>query len=295
MYVLDTPQGRIVHKGRGYVDIDPEKRIDEWVSPLFVQVLLTNRCNLDCPWCYASASRNLNTMFDREFLKEMLAFLDKKIIGVSFGGGEPLTYPHLIEILEFTRKRTELATSITTNGLLLEERMDVLEYLDEVRISVYPQTIDAIMRNMREVSSKSKTNDVNIGINVMLFRNGAKWIEKAVSTFKDYINDVLITMFVPAGRGSDKRHMVPTYKDIVDLIGLISRIGLTVKVTGRLGMILKEMGIILFELGAESTVSIFPDLTVSPSSIERRYRIPISEPNEILQAYRTLLEKGAYR
>jgi len=296
MYSIRTPIGEIVHKGRGYVEIVGENRAESWQNPLFVQITLTLRCNLMCPWCYAGSSPSQPTEMHLDDVKKILMAVDRRVIGVSFGGGEPLTYPRIREVLRFARNNTELATSITTNGLLLPNMIDTLDYLDEVRISVYPYNYEFLKNKIAELRGAAKGRDVNIGINVMLFRDGIAWVQKVIRDFAEYVDDVLITVFFSEGRGSRLSHMVPTEDDIRSLACIIKAIDdITVKVTGALGDALEKYRINMFKMGREGTVSVYPDLSVSPSSIRRNPRVYMADASEVLMAYRMLLSIGAYK
>ncbi len=88
---------------------------------------LTNRCNLTCPICFANANAS-GTLFEPSFeqVVEMMKNLrNEKPVAcriIQFSGGEPLVYPHFLEVV---RKANELGFShvqIASNGLKLADR-----------------------------------------------------------------------------------------------------------------------------------------------------------------------------
>lgn len=295
MYSIQTPIGEIIHRSRGYVEIISERRSDSWINPLFVQILLTLKCNLMCPWCYANSSYIQTMQMDPDDAKEILVAVDKHVIGVSFGGGEPLTYKYIKDVLRFARERTELAISITTNGLLLINNLDILKYLDELRVSVYPYNYEFIKKHIDEMRRVTKKSGINFGINVMLFRGGLRWIYKVYRDFGKYIDDILITRFMDEGRGSRLHRLVPNNDDIERLSSLLLLMrGVEIKITGSLGDEVERHGIGMFKMGRESTVAVYPDLSISPSSITRNPSVVLNDPSEILMGYRMLITMGGY-
>src|SRR5262249_55129762 len=83
-----------------------------------VSIELTQRCKKSCWFCYSRSHPGGATEFRPE---EVTAFVrdlaGHGVRAVSFGGGEPLEYPGLFDILHDLRG--VLFRSLTTNGLLL--------------------------------------------------------------------------------------------------------------------------------------------------------------------------------
>lgn len=83
----------------------------------------TEKCNYKCIHCYSSSGEKtayagmsfsvVKRMID-EIVKHGTEFL-------SIGGGEPILYPHLFEVIEYATRRG-LAVEITTNGSLLTKK-----------------------------------------------------------------------------------------------------------------------------------------------------------------------------
>ena len=89
----------------------------ELSAPLTVNWTLSYACNFSCRHCY---SRNLSR--PELPLPRVLELVDElarsRVIFVNFGGGEPLVYPHLLEV---TRRAVGggLRVTMNTNGWLL--------------------------------------------------------------------------------------------------------------------------------------------------------------------------------
>jgi MoaA/NifB/PqqE/SkfB family radical SAM enzyme len=88
-------------------------------APRAIQFGITNRCNLACHFCsrdLAAASRWTAPDAFR-FLAELAA---AGVLEVAFGGGEPLAFAGMVDLVIRLHQETPLAVSLTTNGLLLD-------------------------------------------------------------------------------------------------------------------------------------------------------------------------------
>ena len=90
-------------------------------APANVSIALTGRCNLHCQHCFVPKS-DRELPYDRllEWLQELD---DNGCLGVGFGGGEPLLYSRIVEVCDFVHTKTKMACTMTTNGVLLNDKM----------------------------------------------------------------------------------------------------------------------------------------------------------------------------
>jgi len=105
--------------------------------PVLVQIIPARFCNLSCAYCneYDKVSEPvaLEEMYRRI---DHLGRLGTAMIGLS--GGEPLTHPHLDEIIRRMRRTGAIAGMITNGYLLNVERIERLNAagLDHMQISI---------------------------------------------------------------------------------------------------------------------------------------------------------------
>ena len=86
-----------------------------------VQIHPTLNCNLACAHCYSTSSPQRREAIDADALIRFLAEARAEgFEAVGISGGEPLVYKRLVCLLEAARA-LGMATSVTTNGLLLDE------------------------------------------------------------------------------------------------------------------------------------------------------------------------------
>lgn len=90
-------------------------------APRTLSVALSNVCDLGCHFCYRPKT---NHSLAPEFVKEVVAEIDRLgALEVSFGGGEPLLYPHLVSLCQWVWANTSLGISLTTHGHRLSPKM----------------------------------------------------------------------------------------------------------------------------------------------------------------------------
>ena len=92
-------------------------------GPYHLVLFPTDRCNLDCFFCYTEVLRDAAKELDWDILKKALA--EGVLMGVKSvslgGGGEPLIYRHLNPLFDFIEENRLKIDSIKTNGTALTE------------------------------------------------------------------------------------------------------------------------------------------------------------------------------
>lgn len=93
----------------------------------YARISLTDKCNLRCVYCMPE-----DKVYENNLINNTLSFNDYKFIinglsqvgikKIKFTGGEPLLYPHLIELIKYAHYECNIDDiSITTNGIGLNE------------------------------------------------------------------------------------------------------------------------------------------------------------------------------
>ncbi len=85
---------------------------------------LTNRCNMNCPICFANANQTgyvYEPTFEQvvDMLKELRAIRPVPCHAVQFAGGEPTIYPRLFDVISKARELGFAQIQIATNGIKL--------------------------------------------------------------------------------------------------------------------------------------------------------------------------------
>lgn len=142
-------------------------------KPTEVTLFLTNRCNLRCIYCYASAGSNSHVDMTFSLAKSGIDFvfrnaleLGKKTFSIGYhGGGEPtMNWKVLVESLNYARELARkhgirVYASVATNGVLSEiKRQWIIKNLNGVSLSIdgLPKVQD-VQRPMNSEAPSSKS------------------------------------------------------------------------------------------------------------------------------------------
>ena len=148
-----------------------------------LSIELTNQCSKGCPFCYNGSKVGGETLWLPE---EVIVFVQDcskhGVKAVSFGGGEPLEYPRVFDVLE--RLQGVVFRSVTTNGLLLEgelfERLIVAQP-DKVHVSLhFPHSNLELARVTRQVRSLEEAG-IPSGVNLLVARSQLDAARRAAS------------------------------------------------------------------------------------------------------------------
>ncbi|MFH2136975.1 MAG: radical SAM protein [Candidatus Omnitrophota bacterium] len=110
------------------------------IRPLSVVFFLTYRCNLNCKYC--GQSHDLGNSYSesselsvKEIERVFIALKTAKVDKINLSGGEPLIRSDLAQIISAARSQG-LSISLSTNGILLPERVDLLKDLNLIVLSL---------------------------------------------------------------------------------------------------------------------------------------------------------------
>lgn len=143
-------------------------------APRNVSIALTNRCDLNCPFCFVPKD---TFTLDFDQLKGWLIELDENgTLGVGFGGGEPTLHPEFTEICRFAAEQTALAVSFTTHGHSLDKKnLNALKRcVNFIRISMdgigttYEQLRNRSFHDLLKRLADIRESGIRFGINYIL-------------------------------------------------------------------------------------------------------------------------------
>lgn len=105
---------------------------------------LTNRCNLTCPICFANANAS-GSLFEPSYeqvVQMMKNLRNEKPVAcrlLQFSGGEPLVYPHFLEVVRKAKELGFTHIQIASNGLKLADRDFAMRCAEVGLHSIYLQ------------------------------------------------------------------------------------------------------------------------------------------------------------
>ena len=103
-------------------------------TPLVASVILTNRCNLRCPYC-GRWERPGDELAPERWIALVKELGDLGCVRLSVTGGEPLLFDGIDGILK-TARQSGMRININTNGVLAPKKADTLALCDSVTISL---------------------------------------------------------------------------------------------------------------------------------------------------------------
>jgi MoaA/NifB/PqqE/SkfB family radical SAM enzyme len=165
-YLFQTLQEKgIVEEGtedgrNNYVYISEFERL----QPVHFLVVLTNKCNMNCKYCYAEANKQSKEkdISGHEWVK----FFDEMHLGgqrvaqnISFTGGEPTLHPDLPNILRLLSRKYKF--EISSNGLMIsDELVDALKSLET--LNYFNISMDSLKLSEDEVMRGKDTYDTRL-------------------------------------------------------------------------------------------------------------------------------------
>lgn len=114
--------------------------IRNWENEFWLNIYVTNKCNLGCKSCSAFAPICKPDFYELESFKNDIQRISemkfKTISEMKFTGAEAMLHPNIIEMLEYTRKFfSDIKIQIYTNGLFIKNcSIDKLKMLSELQV-----------------------------------------------------------------------------------------------------------------------------------------------------------------
>lgn len=105
-------------------------------KPYIVQFSITNRCNAKCSYCYVKYyDRSPDDIPTESVFKIIDKLKESGTRRISLVGGEPLIRADIYSIVDYINKKN-IECSMTSNGFLVPEKMDVCKKLDLLVLSL---------------------------------------------------------------------------------------------------------------------------------------------------------------
>jgi MoaA/NifB/PqqE/SkfB family radical SAM enzyme len=153
------------------------------LHPFEVQAVLLNACNLRCAYCKCPDVRT--PVMDTEQRRDVIRHLARLgTIRIKFQGGEP-TLRHDFRDLCAESRRCGMITAVTTNGLEIPRRPELLDSLNEIVFSldsVTPEIHDRARgrgthARVLEAIEVARGRDLRIFVNMVVTRESLNEIE----------------------------------------------------------------------------------------------------------------------
>lgn len=179
------------------------------ILPERLSIELTNYCTKGCSFCYnASTKEGATTWTNQELIPFIIDCTNHGSKAVSFGGGEPLEYEGLFDLL--TNLKGKLYRSLTTNGLKLnQENLEQLQKSkpDKVHISIHFPNKQAEVTRVRDQVLELEKRGITSGVNMLVEKHKLKDVEHATNFLKKSGIGLDKIIFLPLKSVSSPEHL----------------------------------------------------------------------------------------
>lgn len=109
-----------------------------------LRVLVTDSCNYRCVYCHnegQKVKRNKCLGYN-EFVQIFNKVNETSIHEIRFSGGEPLTNPEILKMIEYVRHNSDMEIGVATNGSLISDNIAKQFMKFNVLVTVHLPTVD---------------------------------------------------------------------------------------------------------------------------------------------------------
>lgn len=128
----------------------------------YLRVVTNNYCNFNCFFCHKEGEDTDSNNLETEILYKTVIENNNQINKIKITGGEPLLRDDLATIIINLQKISKAEISLTTNGYLLEERIEELKNAGLQRINVSLHSLN--QENFKMITGVDGLNKVLKGI-----------------------------------------------------------------------------------------------------------------------------------
>ncbi len=123
-----------------YTLTDERAKNATFVSPLMRgELLLTDKCNLKCPYCRGSNgfTKGIMSLTFAQYILQLL--IDNGLQNIRFSGGEPSLYPYLKQLIRACKNSGIKRIAVSTNGT---QKLDYYKLLVDLGINDFSISLD---------------------------------------------------------------------------------------------------------------------------------------------------------
>ncbi|MBI3230248.1 MAG: radical SAM protein [Burkholderiales bacterium] len=177
-----------------------------------LSIELTNRCDKGCGFCYNHSQPEGDTLWT---VPELLTLIEDcrqyDVRAVSFGGGEPLQYAGVFELL--LALEGKIFRSLTSNGLLLCQdtyfEQLVAARPDKVHLSIHKPASQSEVTRVIETALKLQNAGITSGVNLLVAADQLAAASHAVEQLHQHGIDNRRIVYLPQRGGN-----TPTPKEV---------------------------------------------------------------------------------
>jgi MoaA/NifB/PqqE/SkfB family radical SAM enzyme len=104
-------------------------------SPVVAYLLITDKCNMRCRYCFVDCAAVRDELTTEEWLALIDDLHSRGTRMICFMGGEPLIHKDIDKLVEHTLSKGMIC-DITTNGILVPGKLDTVRKIDSLMVSL---------------------------------------------------------------------------------------------------------------------------------------------------------------
>lgn len=104
-------------------------------KPVVAYLLLTDRCNMRCRYCFVDTSKRRDELSTQEWKDLIDDIYSRGCRAICLMGGEPLLHPGIEEIVEHVCRK-HIICDMTTNGVLVPKMINMVKKIDSLMVSL---------------------------------------------------------------------------------------------------------------------------------------------------------------
>ena len=145
------------------------QRIDMLSCSAIANLDLTNRCNMNCPICFANAN-DAGYVYEPSYeqVHDMLVALRSekpiKCTAVQFAGGEPTVYPRFVDVVRDAKELGFAQVQVATNGIKFAKDYEFLKASKEAGLNTIYLQFDGLTDDVYLRSRGRKMMHIKMGV-----------------------------------------------------------------------------------------------------------------------------------
>lgn len=173
--------------------------------PELVDLKISDYCDLGCSFCYQNSTRR-GKHGDLQVIKDVISKLSHLgTFEIAIGGGEPLQYPHLEEVIHHANACGITANFTTKDYKALAKRSDLIHYIGGVAVSVAtPEEAREAIKWLADLTTEERSRvSFQVPVGAQTYEQFVELIEAIASSS---ISRITLLGYKMVGRGTASKY-----------------------------------------------------------------------------------------
>ncbi|MGI5964475.1 MAG: tetraether lipid synthase Tes [Candidatus Methanomethylophilaceae archaeon] len=166
---LRNPHDKSLAEGENVNFMISGKRVDVKSCTALALIDLTNRCNMNCPICFANANQ-AGYVYEPSY-EEVVAMMEAlraeepiKCTALQFSGGEPTVHPRLVDIIKKSKELKFAQVQVATNGISFAKNYELLKQCKLAGLNTIYLSFDGVTDDIYLQARDRKMFDIKLKV-----------------------------------------------------------------------------------------------------------------------------------